>query len=321
MGGFATIQARYAAHNIATYPLKADKTPAVRAYGRIGAPYSAKLAAKHPDAEAGGFVAGARNGVTVVDIDSPDNHLVDDIQARFGLTPFQVLTPSGGRHLYYRHGGETRLIRPLPDIDILGVGNVVAAGSVVAKGRYQIERGSLDDLDRLPRLASPPDPVQARRRVPEGTRNDALFDYCRSMVRYCDTLEQLLDAARTWASQRLEIVPDHPVSDAEIVKTCRNVWTYRGGRKRFMNHFFDAATYNKLITRPDAMALAFYLSCENGPRARFWIADGLGRSRGWPYRLVPRARKALLALGIVECIRPSRKGAPALYRWCPQRDE
>jgi hypothetical protein len=106
-----------------------------------------------------------------------------------------------------------------------------------------------------------------------------------------------------------------------VVKTSHSVWTYRGGRKRFMNIIFDGPTYSKLIADPDAMALAFYLSCENGPEAQFWIADGLGPARGWPCRLVPRARKKLLDLGVVECVRSPKRGAPGVYKWCLPRDE
>src|SRR5262245_12687346 len=72
---FAGIQAAYAAHGVATYPLSNDKTPAVKAYDRIGAPYSAQLALRFSHAKAGGFFAGRRNKLTVVDIDSPDDRL------------------------------------------------------------------------------------------------------------------------------------------------------------------------------------------------------------------------------------------------------
>jgi len=151
---FAQIQAAYGAIRVATYPLTADKVPAVRAYQRIGANYSAQLALRFPEAMAGGFCAGPHSAVTVVDIDSSDDNLVYEVQNRFGSTPLQVVTPSGGRHLYYRYGGETRRIRLLPDVDILGAGNVVCAGSETAKGRYQIERGSLEDVSRLPSMAT-----------------------------------------------------------------------------------------------------------------------------------------------------------------------
>ena len=315
--GFAAIQAAYAAHRVATYPLIDGKSPAVKSYNRIGAPYSAELAVKFRDAKVGGFCAGPRNGITVIDIDTTDLKVVDEIEDTAGPSPLHVVTPSGGRHLYYRNNRERRCIRAWPDVDILGTGNVVCAGSEIAKGRYVIERGSLDDLDRLPRLGLSLSPPARVEKVPVGGRNNELFRHAQSIVAYCDTLDQLLDAARTWADDRLAA----PLADAEVVKTCHSVWTYRGGRKRFMNNIFDGPTYSKLTANPDAMALCFYLSCENGPQAEFWIANGLGPARGWPHRMVPRARRALLELGVVKCIRLPRKGAPGLYKWCLPRDE
>jgi hypothetical protein len=315
--GFAAIQAAYAAHNVPTYPVKDDKTPAVTAYRRIGAPYSAQLAIKFREAMAGGFCAGRRSRITIIDIDSTDAKLVDEIESKFGASPFHVASPSGGRHLHYRHGDERRRIRLLPNVDILGMGNVVCAGSETPKGRYVIARGSLDDLDHLPPLAASPTPSTRADKVPVGKRNKELFKYLHRIVAHCDDLDQLIDVGRTWADDQLAA----PLADADVVKTCHSVWTYRDGRKRFMNNFFDGPTYSKLIADPDAMALAFYLSCENGPLAQFWIADGLGRKHGWPYRLVPRARKALLDLGVVECVRGPKKGAPGVYKWCLPRDE
>jgi hypothetical protein len=251
MGAFLSLQAAYAEHRIATYPLTDGKTPAVRSYARIGAPYSAKLATKYPDAMAAGFVAGPRNRLTVIDIDSPDDHLADEIQQRYGATPLQVRTPSGGRHLYYRHGGEARRIRSLPNVDILGAGNVVAALSVVPKGRYEIERGTLDDLARLPRLRGTPAEQERPALVPEGERNDTLFQHCRSSVNYCDTLDQLLDVARTWADGRLAA----PMSDAEIVKTATSAWRYREGRKRVMQSIITAPAFSTLATKPELLGV------------------------------------------------------------------
>jgi hypothetical protein len=198
---FVSLQRAYAEHSISVYPLTAEKMPAIRGYDRVGAKGSHQLAMKFPEGLAAGFLAGRRNRLTVVDIDSLDDRLVDEIQARFGTTPFQVRTPSGGCHLYYRHQGEDRRIRPLPDVDVLGAGNVVAALSVVPKGRYQIERGSLDDLAALPPMRRER-PQRTAGSIPKGQRNQALFDYCRRTVSHCDDLEQLVDAARTWAGGR-----------------------------------------------------------------------------------------------------------------------
>lgn len=308
---FAAIQAAYGAHRIATYPLTADKTPAVSGYSRIGAPYSAELATKFPDATAAGFVAGPRNRVAVVDIDSADDRLVAEVEARFGATPFRVRTPSGGRHLYYRHQGERRQIRPLPDVDILGGGNVVAALSVVPKGQYELERGTLDDLDRLPPLRQSVGQSRSVGGIERGQRNDELFRHCQSVVNYCDSHDQLLDAARTWAEDRLA----EPLPDAEISKTAASVWRYRGGRKRVMNHIIGSTAFSALAADPAVFGVYAYLSAENGPGAEFMIADGLGPARGWPRRLVPAARRALLDLNLIECVRWPAKGRPALYRW------
>jgi hypothetical protein len=307
---FPELQRAYAERRIVTYPLTEDKTPAIRGYDRIGAWVSQQLALKFQGALAAGFIAGNRNRLTVIDIDCSDDRLVAEIQGRFGPTPLQVRTPSGGSHLYYRYSGEARRIRPLPDVDILGAGNVVAALSVVPKGRYQIERGSLDDLAALP-------PMRQERQhgptgsIPKGQRNQSLFEYCRRTASHCDDLDQLVDAARTWAENHLaEALPP-----AEVMKTCKSVWTYRGGRKRIMNHIVESEAYATLKTRPYAMALFSILAAENGPTAEFWIADGLVGALGWPRRSIQDGRRTLLELGIVKCVRPAKKGSPALYRW------
>lgn len=314
MSGFPTIQAAYAERRVVVYPVGENKLPAINNYMKVGAPASAQLAMKFAEIQAAGFCAGSRNRLTVVDIDSPDDRLVAEVQRQFGATPLQVITPSGGRHLYYRHNGETRRIRPLPDVDILGAGNVVAALSRVPKGAYSLERGTLDDLDRLPPLRQQPPAKATSDRVPEGQRNNALFEFCRATVARCDGFNDLLDAAMTWAEGRLE----GGLSEMEITRTASSVWTYRGGRKRIMNQIVEGAKFEALMANPAATTLLVYLQAEQGDNATFMVADGLGEAQGWPRRFVPEARKALLDLGIIECVRPRGDGRPALYRWVAQ---
>lgn len=314
MSGFAAIQAAYAERGVATYPVGPDKMPAISHYTKVGAPASAQLAIKFLDLPAAGFCAGRRNRLTVVDIDSTDDRLVAEVQRQFGATPLQVVTPSGGRHLYYRHNGEARRIRPLPDVDILGAGNVVAALSRVPKGTYALERGTLDDLDRLPPLRQQPPAKAVPDRVPEGQRNKALFDFCRATVARCDTFDDLLDAATTWAESRLE----GGLSEMEITRTASSVWTYRGGRKRVVNQIVEGPQWAALTGNVEALALLAYLSAENRDVAEFMVADGLGEARGWPRRFVPAARRKLIELGIIECVRPRGDGKPAIYRWAVQ---
>jgi hypothetical protein len=103
--------------------------------------------------------------------------------------------------------------------------------------------------------------------------------------------------------------------DAEVVATAYKVWKYQGGRKRVMQNIVEAPLYQQLIADVEVWALYAYLATENGPAAEFMVADGLGPARGWPRRMVPRARRALLDMGAIKCIRFPRKGVPALYRW------
>src|SRR5438477_230821 len=61
-----------------------------------------------------GIVTGHR--VTVIDID--DAGLIDEMIRRFGATPLQVGTPSGGLHLYYASSGERcGTLRPSLPVD------------------------------------------------------------------------------------------------------------------------------------------------------------------------------------------------------------
>jgi hypothetical protein len=153
--------------------------------------------------------------------------------------------------------------------------------------------------------------AQPIRAVEKGERNDRLFRHCQAIVGYCDTLDQLLDAARTWADDGFA----EPLPEAEVVKTANSVWNFRGGRKRLMQHIVEARFYSALVANIPALALFSYLSAENGPNATFMVADGLGPARNWPRRFVPEARRALLSMGAIRCVRPPRKNTPALYRW------
>ena len=311
MPAFPVLQAAYAQHGVATYPVGADKLPAVRGYAKVGAPASMQLALKFRTIEAAGFCAGRRNGLTVIDIDSTDERLVQEVERRFGGTPLHVRTPSGGLHLYFRHNGELRRIRPLPHVDILGQGNVVAALSKVSRGAYMIERGSLADIRHLPFVRSAVTKDLGPSRVPIGRRNNALFAYCRAIATRCDTFEDLLDVAQTWANDRL----DGEFSDSEILKVAKSTWNYRGGRKRIMTKIVESNQWRALVPNIEALALLTFLAAENGEDAKFMVADGLAATLGWSRRSVPIARKALLELGIIELVEHPRRGHAARYRW------
>ena len=317
---FADWQPEYAKRGVALFPVTigADtKKPSVTGYLKLGTRRSAELALKFPEARSFGFACGPRNRLTVVDIDDPDPALLREAQRLFGRSPLIWLTGGGNYALPFRYNGESRRIRPIPSlpIDLLGGGYCVAPPSAGAVRPYEIIEGTLADLDRLPKASLPSEitsPTRGSARISKGKRNHALFDYCRSAVSYCDDLDQLIDAALTWADQQLA----SPLPRAEVVRTCNSVWQYRGGRKRVMNNIVEAGQFEALKSDPELMGVFAVLSAENGPASTFMMANAWGDANGWPRRVVPAARRKLIELRLIECVRPPHKGVAALYRWC-----
>jgi hypothetical protein len=325
MAAFADAAPAWAAAGIVPLPVSpTGKGWMVKHPETFRRPAAMALAAKPRFAAANlGFMCGSHNRLTVVDVDNPADSELQHALDTYGDSPIIVSTPSGGRHVYYAHNDEPRRVRldERHPVDLLGAGLCVAPPSVRPSGAsYAWLRGGLADIanGNLPKIRSgavqkPREierlPVGAR--VPKGERNAQLFRYCRQIVGYCDDLDQLTDAARSWADSKCA----EPMPDAEVVKTAASVWKYQGGRKRVMQNIVEAPFYSALIADLPALALYSYLSAENGPAAEFMVADGLGPARGWPQRFVPKARKALLDMGAIKCIRFPRKGVPALYRW------
>jgi hypothetical protein len=319
-GAFARFQPHYEACGIAIYPLDGGtKRPAIRRYDRIGTEVSRDLVRRFSTSDAFGFAAGSRSGITVIDIDSDDRRLVTDIQARFGETPVQVRTPSGGWHLYYRHAGEARQIRALPSVDVLGRGNVVAAGAVVAKGRYELERGGIDDLARLPRMRgaanAPRSPTG--RAITTGERNRALFRRCMRHASSCDSLDALIDVARTYNEDALA----PPLPDAEVIATASSAWAYEAaGVNRFgaTGVWFrteDVMAFLRDQRDQDAYILLSGIRALNRPERLFCIANGWAPKFGWTRKRFAAARDRLVELGwIVQARRPA-PGVAAGYRW------
>ena len=110
-GVFAQWQPRYAEQGIATFPVR-KKRPCVSGWQRIGLPASTQLAVKFLDADAFGFVCGPRSGITIVDIDSPDEATLTEAYKLFGKSPILWRTGSGNFAMPFRHNGEKRHIRP-----------------------------------------------------------------------------------------------------------------------------------------------------------------------------------------------------------------
>ena len=216
MGVFQQWQPIYAAHNVPTFPVRGDtKRPAVKGYLKVGPQVSERFADKFGGYDAFGFAL-KRAGITVLDVDTPDERVLADALDRHGQTPLVIRTGSGNWQAYYRNRGEGRRIRPWSGkpIDVLGDGFTIAPPSKGALGWYAFVQGTLDDLDRLPSikgLAVPGEAPAATPNKPEriaiakGQRNRELFRFCMSEARSCASLDELVDRAAAYADTSLVV--------------------------------------------------------------------------------------------------------------------
>lgn len=169
---------------------------------------------------------GQRSGITVLDIDTPDERALADAIDHYGKTPIIVRSGSGNSQAWYKYGGETRRIRPLPNrpIDILGGGFVVAPPSRGVKADYRFIQGGLDDLASLPNIRHVPGISTAAPRFKKaegiGTRNAELWKTCMREAGSCDDLMSLLDVARVHNANY-----HPPLDEAEVVKVATSADT------------------------------------------------------------------------------------------------
>ena len=279
MAAFADAAPAWAAAGITPLPVYPDgKKTMVKQPEAFGRPAAMGLAAKPRYATANlGFMCGAFNRLTVVDVDSPADAELQHALATYGDSPIIVATPSGGRHVYYAHNDEPRKVRPDPGhpIDMLGGGLCVAPPSTRLSGAsYAWQRGSLADIanGNLPKIRN--GAVSKTRdlghlptgpRVQKGERNAQLFRYCRQIVGYCDDLDALIDAARTWADSKCA----EPLADAEIVATAYKVWKYQGGRRRVMQTIVESPLFQQLIADVEVLGALRLPRHRERPRRSF----------------------------------------------------
>jgi hypothetical protein len=335
---FSCWQPTYAAHRIATFPVKivdGDKVPAVKHYDRIGLRASNKLVAggRFHYATMLGFMCSQRNGIAILDCDTTDENVLSDALTRHGTTPLIVRTASGKFHAYYKHNGERRRIRPWRDqglpIDVLGGGAAVAAPSRIGSGTYQIIQGSLDDLDRLPvmrgldptcyarnklRNNPPRSAEKSRSGIGSNEPNDSLWRHCMRQAKHSPDLDTLIALAKTSY--------DMPVNDDELRSTARKAWTYTVEGRNYVDQIGGArlspAECEALFTAmdSDALYLLAYLRHHEGPNATFMIANGMAEDWAWRRHRFAAARQRLLDLGYIREVRPASSGyGPAQHRW------
>ena len=256
MGAFPEAVHMFAPLNVAVIPTQADapSVPRMRNGNKLGVRGSLELAKNPRFAEANaGIWTGKRSGITVVDIDSNDPAIIAEAVARFGDTPLKVQTPSGGMHLYFRHNGEPRSIRPFGKefpVDTLGNGLCVIPPSrrpQTAKksaGEYRIVEGEPEDIIRLPKLNSNVLPMHARTsfRAPAcraltetdskpgsdiGIRNETLFDFCRSVAPTVGSRDELEALALARNAQLDPPLSDEELRRGELRGTVGSVWRYK----------------------------------------------------------------------------------------------
>jgi hypothetical protein len=323
-------------HGIPVFPMGGvdGKRPQVRRPDRIGLNASQELLRreKRPGVNLG-FAPGPRSRATVIDVDSPDQRWLDRALSVYGETPLIWRTPSGGWHLAYRHNGERRRVRPIENepIDRLAAGVCAAPPSVRGAGTYHFVSGGLDDWERLPKIRSemskePGRSVPATSQAMEGTRNDKLF---RSLLRVAgkvDSLDDLLDFARTLNDDYLP-----PLDDGEVVTVSRNAWNYQTSGNNWCGRTSRAAMEGERVKRlvamnrdggGDAIALCMLLkSIFSAPGITFPLAtkamEQAQTMPGWSWKRYRRAIEVLLAEGILELTKRGGNGPgnPSKYRF------
>jgi hypothetical protein len=319
-GIFAEWQPVYAEAGIPTFPVR-NKKPAVRGYLKTGPNLSANWRGKFGDASALGFAC-KRAGLTIVDVDTPDENVLADALAEYGDTP--VIVRSGSNHFqaWYRNDGEPRKIRPDKEkpIDILGGGYVVAPPSQGSKGAYQFLSGSLDDLPALPTLRKPEAPddrsAPAVARVNVGQRNDALWRACMRYARGCASFDDLLSYAY---GANVETLAE-PLPDSEVVTLAQSAWSKTcSGDNRFgaeMVVGLSATQFERIGGDPFALTLAMTLRHRWRNGETFAVANAMAETMGWPRKKFAAARSSLEASGLLVMVRPPIKGGgPAVYRF------
>lgn len=333
MSAFAEWQPRYAEHGVVIFPVGANKVPAVRGYLKIGPKVSSQLAIKFPDNDAFGLAC-RRNRITVLDVDTPDENVLADGLARFGPTPFIVRSGSGNYQAWYRHGGESRKVRPDPEkpIDILGDGFVVCPPSKGSRGRYEIIQGGLDDLDKLPKMKGVISPPNKKQNTPlsafplpspdelvkseEGGRNNELWRECMKMARGCRNIEELMVKAMDANSQNY-----HPLPADEVLKIIASAWGYEVEGKNWFGHGQRVVVAHSIVDElaakdPRAYALLSLLQRHHWGRD-FYLTKAYAGTIGWAEKTMRAARDALVERGLIECIHEGGRGAgdPPIYRF------
>ncbi|HEV2680920.1 MAG TPA: bifunctional DNA primase/polymerase [Rhodanobacter sp.] len=272
---------------------------------------------------------GPRARLTVVDVDSPDPKHLEASIAVFGDSPLKVQTPSRGWHLYFRHAGEGRRIKPIPGLptDVLGTGIVVVPPSERPAGKksagdYRVIQGDLSALETLPEIRSGSMPT-ARNPRPESDlesceafagmregdgRDNALFKRARELAAVHSTESDLVRALLAENATFAEPLPIEVV----LSKAAR-AWSYKArgtlmaqGSRAAMVGLDDLA---RCGSNHEALALLVLLRSHHSLEHVFAVVpEGVAPLLSCSARTAWSAREFLVEAGYLELISRGGRG-------------
>lgn len=268
------------------------------------------------------IITGKVSGLTVIDSDEPET-AISDLFAMFGETPVVVQTPSGGKHLYYRHNGETNHNHIQGrKIDVRGQGGYVIAPPSINPRigvAYRFVIGDIWDMQELPTLRLPVYEKEERQRGKEGTRNDGLFKYLLSVAAEVD--EQELEPMALWFN---EAINNPPLPENEWRRTVKSVLRYKSENRLFekgrqyipLNPDLHKALWKQSA---DAVCLMSYLQAHHFQAGKVFAISpkGMHRSLGIHPTRIRKAIDALSRRGVIRRVYVGGKkpGDPHQYVW------
>ncbi|OAO02574.1 hypothetical protein A8B75_11575 [Sphingomonadales bacterium EhC05] len=267
----------------------------------------------------------------MLDIDTRNENTLADAIEKFGPSPIIIRTASKKFHVWYRHNGEKRSIRPdkQTPIDILGGGYAVAPPSNANGGQYEFIEGSLSDLSSLSFMRAPPAQMPlgtpqnglSEQVAGEGGRNDALFKIALQMARGATGMEGLFESVSNANISTME----PPLTDSEVIRIAASAWDYQqagknwsGSGRKIVKNFDEIDAFipkdgKPHKSAPDAAFLLDLLRRLHFERKTFFVANAMHEKLGWSRKRFTAARSYLECMGKLRIVRPKGKDVPTVY--------
>jgi hypothetical protein len=348
-GIFASHALQLRAHGLAVLPTD-GKVPLIKNWNKwrhLPSPKAvSQLARQFPRANVA--ILPGPSGLFVADVDAADQ--AAEVEALLGRTPLHVLSDRG-EHLYYRHTDDSNI---LPanlaalglKVDLKAGNSVVIAPPSLHKSGAVYRHDGCDwgalkhipepNFERLGELLRRKSEGESRSGMRDNSRKQWLNDRLCREVSFCDTFEDLLDAARTLNEE----IPDRfagfePLVDEVVIKRAAQVWKDReaGQLTRWLGRnatvTITADEQAKLCAMDrngaDAVVLLIKLRAEHGARCKrgemfALAAEAMARAQTiprWHWKRYAAATKLLLRAGFIVLVCKHRPmingGRPALY--------